>query len=174
MTTLRTFANLWTLWDHPGTGAQEWPLKQKIAAVAEAGFDGVMGEPGQGIGALAEASGLRFIAFSRLNVEHDFVGVLSRCRDEGAVVLQVHLGWHDTDADTALRLALKLEDAAGKVGLEAVMETHRDTCTETPEKAAALRVVSGKRPREAISRCCWTSRTTPSSSTSPHRSPGAC
>jgi hypothetical protein len=138
MTTLRTFANLWTLWDHPAAGAAEWPLSKKIAAIAGAGFDGVMGDFRQGIGALAAASGLRYIAFSRLDVGDDFVEVLSRCRDEGAVVIQVHLGWHDTAADTALQLALRLDAAARQTGLEAVIETHRDTCTETPEKTVAL------------------------------------
>jgi hypothetical protein len=138
MPTLKSFANLWTLWDHPAAGVAEWSLAQKVAAVAEAGFDGVMGEPGQGVGTLAAANGLSFIAFSRLDVAHDFTEVLSRCRDEGAVVSQVHLGWHNTPADAALELALRLDAAARETGLEAVIETHRDTCTETPEKTAAL------------------------------------
>ena len=138
MPTLKTFANLWTLWDHPATGAAEWPLAKKISAIVAAGFDGVLGEPGQGVGALTAANGLRFLAFSRLNGEHDFAGVLARCRDEGAAVIQVHLGWHDTPTDTALQLALRLDAAARETGLEAVIETHRDTCTETPEKTEAL------------------------------------
>jgi sugar phosphate isomerase/epimerase len=46
MPRLRTFANLWTLWDHPGAGPDEWTLAEKVAAVAAAGFDGVMGDPG--------------------------------------------------------------------------------------------------------------------------------
>ena len=138
MPTLRTFANSWTLWDHPAAGAAEWPLSKKVAAVAEVGFDGVMGEPGQGIGALATAKGLRFIAFSRLDAGLDFVEVLSRCRDEGAMVIQAHLGRHDTPANTALQLAPGLDAAARETGLEAVIETHRDTCTETPEKTETL------------------------------------
>jgi hypothetical protein len=139
MPTLRTFANLWTLRGHPGNGDAEWSLPQKISAVAKAGFDGVMGEPGQGIGALAAANGLRFIAFNRLDARHDFHEILKRCRDEGAIVLQVHLGWHDTPVDEALALALRLVAAADKAGVEAVIETHRDTCTETPEKTERLR-----------------------------------
>ena len=136
---LRTFANLWTLWDHPRTGVAEWSLPQKIAAVAQADFDGVMGEPGQGIGQLAAENGLKFFAFSRLDACHDFREVLARCRDEGALVLQVHLGLHDTPADAALELALRLDAASRDTGLEAVIETHRDTCTETPEKTELLR-----------------------------------
>jgi hypothetical protein len=142
---LRTFANLWTLWDHPGSGAAEWSLAQKIAAVAVVGFDGVMGDAGQGIGALAAKNGLRFIVFSRLDARHDFRDVLTRCRDEGAVVIQVHLGWHDTPSDESLELALRLDAAARETGLEAVIETHRDTCTETPEKTEVLQ----RRFREA-------------------------
>lgn len=138
MTTLRTYANLWTLWDHPGQGAAEWSLPQKIAAVKQAGFDGVMGEPGQGLGPLAEKHGLCFIAFRRLDARYDFREVLLCCREEGALVLQVHLGWHDTLEAESLRLALQLDAASRETGIEAVIETHRDTCTETPEKTAAL------------------------------------
>ena len=139
MTTLKTFTNLWTLWDHPGSGAAEWTLPQKVGAVAEAGFDGVMGEAGQGIGALAAQNHLRFIAFSRLtDASQNYCDVLKRGQDEGAVVVQVHLGGHDTLTDEALDLALRLDAAARETGLEAVIETHRDTCTETPEKTAAL------------------------------------
>jgi hypothetical protein len=93
MTTLRTYANLWTLWDHPGSGPTEWSLAKQISAIGTAGFDGVMGELGQGIGALAAKNGLRFAAFRRLDERHDFREALSQCRDENAMVLQVHLGW---------------------------------------------------------------------------------
>ncbi len=138
MTALRTYLNLWTLWDHPDSGSKEWSLAQKVATVAEAGFDGVMGELGQGIGTLAAQHRLKFIVFSRLDGRHDFREVLTRCRDEGAIVLQVHLGWHDTPAEEGLRLALQLDAAARETGVEAVIETHRDTCTETPEKTLAI------------------------------------
>lgn len=138
MATLRTFINLWTLWDHPQPGTSEWPLAQKITAIAATGFQGVMGEAGQGIGALAKSNGLHFLAYSRLHARHDFHAVLKRAQDEGAVVLQVHLGEHDTPGDEALELALRLDAAARETGLEAAIETHRDTCTETPEKTAAL------------------------------------
>lgn len=139
MTNLRSYANLWTLGDHPGPGAMEWSLAQKVSAVAVAGFDGVMGEPGQGIGALAAENGLRFAAFRRLDERHDFREALERCRDENAIVLQVHLGWHDTSAETALESALRLDAAAREIGIEAVIETHRNTSTETPEKTETLR-----------------------------------
>jgi hypothetical protein len=135
---LRTFANLWTLWDHPGRGPAEWSAEQKIAAVAAAGFDGVMGDPGQRHGRLAADHGLQFAAFRRLDQRDDVPAALALCRDEGAIVLQVHLGWHDTSADEGLALALGLRAAAQAAGLETVIETHRDTCTETPEKTAEL------------------------------------
>ncbi len=55
------------------------------------------------------------------------------------MALQVHLGWHDTPADEALALALRLIAQSDKAGVEVVIETHRDTCTETPEKTEKLR-----------------------------------
>jgi len=139
MTALRTYANLWTFWDHPERGPEEWSLAQKIAAIVKAGFHGVMGEPGHGVGALAKKNNLRFLAFHRLDETHNFHDVLSQCREENATVLQVHLGWHNTPADTALDLALRLDAASRETSLEAVIETHRDTCTETPEKTEMLR-----------------------------------
>jgi hypothetical protein len=139
MTTLRTYANLWTLWDHPDSGPAEWPLALKIAAIADAGFAGVMGELGQDIGVLAATNSLHFAAFCRLDETHDFHEILSRCRDENAVVLQVHLGWHNTPIDIAMDLALRLDAASREIGIETVIETHRDTCTETPEKTETLR-----------------------------------
>lgn len=137
MTTLRTFTNLWTLQDHPCPDA-EWSLARKIEAVAAAGFDGVMGEPGLGIGALARAHHLTYAAFRRLDGSHDFQTALRACLEDGACVLQVHLGWHDTPPDAALALALRLDAAARAAGLEVAIETHRDTCTETPEKTLLL------------------------------------
>lgn len=109
-TALRTFANLWTLWDHPGSGSAEWTSPRKVAPVAEAGFDGVMGEVGHGIGALAAANGLSYIAFRRLDAGDDFAGELKRCQDEGAVVAPVHLGWHDTTSDEALEMAMRMAE----------------------------------------------------------------
>jgi hypothetical protein len=138
MPSLRTFANLWTLWDHPAPGAGEWSLAEKVRAVRTAGFDGVMGDPGAGIGALARDEGLRFIAFQRLDVADDFPAALARCQDDGAMVVQVHLGWHDTTATDALAMAQRLMTAAQACGIDVVIETHRDTCTETPEKTDAL------------------------------------
>jgi hypothetical protein len=97
-----------------------------------------MSDPGQGIGALAAENKLNFIAFSRLDASYDFREVVSRSHEEGAVVLQVHLGWHDTSADDALEFALRLDQIAREAGIEAMIETHRDTCTETPEKTELL------------------------------------
>ena len=138
MPRLRTYANLWTLWDHPAAGTGEWSLAEKVAAARAAGFDGVMGDAGIGIGALARAEGLAFLAFARLDAADDFAAALTRCRDEGAAVVQVHLGWHDTTAESALAMAQRLMAAARQVGIDVAIETHRDTCTETPEKTDAL------------------------------------
>lgn len=138
MPSLRTFANLWTLWDHPGAGADEWTLAEKVAAVAAAGFDGVMGDPGVGIGARARAEGLAFIAFLRLDATDDIASALAACADEQAIGAQVHLGWHDTGSTEALTTAQQLLTAARALGLDVVIETHRDTVTETPEKTDAL------------------------------------
>ena len=48
MTALKTYINLWTLWDHPVSGAAEWSVSRSVSAIAQAGFDDAMGDVGQG------------------------------------------------------------------------------------------------------------------------------
>jgi hypothetical protein len=45
---------------------------------------------------------------------------------------------HDTPVKVAVTLARRLMAAADRLGMNVSIEVHRDTCTETPEKAYAL------------------------------------
>lgn len=135
---LKSYANLWTLWDHPFRDTGEWDLDRKAAEIAAAGFNGLMGDVGVGVGAAAERNDLSFVAFSRLDGRDNFEKVVLSAREEGAIVLQAHLGWHDTAVHDALRWSLELQRVSKRAGLEVVIETHRDTCTETPEKIVEL------------------------------------
>jgi hypothetical protein len=68
----------------------------------------------------------------------EFAALLRSQKDAGALHVNVQLGDHDTPTRIALRLARKLMAEGNKLGLEVALEVHRDTCTETPEKAYAL------------------------------------
>ncbi len=59
-------------------------------------------------------------------------------RDSGAIHINVQLCDHDTPTAKALPIAVAVMRAGKRLGLKPAIELHRDTCTETPEKAYAL------------------------------------
>jgi hypothetical protein len=56
----------------------------------------------------------------------------------GAKYINCMLGEHDTSPAKATRMIVKTVDAARRLGLSAHLESHRDTCTETPEKLTEI------------------------------------
>lgn len=56
----------------------------------------------------------------------------------GAHYVNCMLGEHDTTPAAATKLIVRTVRAARRLGLSAHIETHRDTCTETPEKLAEI------------------------------------
>jgi hypothetical protein len=56
----------------------------------------------------------------------------------GARYVNCMLGAHDTPPAAATRLIIRTVRAARRLGLDAYIETHRDICTETPEKLAEI------------------------------------
>ena len=56
----------------------------------------------------------------------------------GAVCVNVQMLDHDTSTEEALTRARQVMEAAGRLEMDVAIEVHRDTCTETPEKAYAL------------------------------------
>ena len=134
---LRQFINLWTLSEHPSP-TREWSLEKKIAAIKEAGFWGFTTAAKAEHGKLARKIGLGVIGYISSGNPREFAKLLRQNKDAGAHHINVQLADHDTLTPEALGLTLRLMDEAGKLGLEAAVEVHRDTCTETPEKAYAL------------------------------------
>ena len=56
----------------------------------------------------------------------------------GAVCVNVQMLDHDTPTEEAITRARQVMEAAGRLEMDVAIEVHRDTCTETPEKAYAL------------------------------------
>lgn len=130
-------ATLWSLAGHPSPG-REWSLARKLAAVKAAGFDGVaeMFQP-------EIAPHLRDLnlaicgrVFSRDG--RDVPRLLKIEATGGAKQVNCLLGEHDTTPATATRLIIRTIREARRLGLSAHVETHRDSCTETPEKLAEI------------------------------------
>jgi hypothetical protein len=134
---LRHIANLWSLRDTP-SAKKPWPLERKIAAVKDAGFDGFTDLATPKHRKLAEKHGLQIVGYFSSARMDEFRGLLQQNKDAGARHINVQLGDHDTSASDAVCLALRLMHEARGLQLNVSIEVHRDTCTETPEKAYML------------------------------------
>ena len=134
---IRHIANLWTFMGHPAPG-REWSLDQKLAAIKAAGFDGVCwaGSPELRDGCWQH--GLIFVGGMASGRAADFPRLLREQKDCGAVHVNVQLAADDTLTPEALELALALNREGRRIGVVPGIETHRGTCTETPEKLYAL------------------------------------
>ena len=131
--------NLWTLIGQP-TPEHEWSMAEKLEVIREAGFAAVTG----GAGAdprLAEwlrANGLRFAGFFDADEPVHYAARIAECLalDDGPMNCQ--LGHHDTPVEAAVEKCVALMAQADEQGAQVYLEVHRDTCTETPEKTAAI------------------------------------
>ena len=132
MPILRHIANLWTLMDHP------WSLDEKLRAFKKAGFDGVCWGGSPELRAGCEKYDLIFVGGMASGNAADFPRLLQEQKDCGAVHVNVQLASDDVLTPEALELALTLNREGKRIGVIPGIETHRGTCTETPEKHYAL------------------------------------
>jgi hypothetical protein len=134
---LRHIANLWTLVQHPSR-THEWTLSEKLDAIQEAGFDGVCWAPSEELWEAARNRGLIFLGGMASGRVLEFPSLLHDLKRYGAHHVNVQLGADDVLTPEALELTLALMGEARTLGLTPAIETHRGTCTETPEKLYAL------------------------------------
>lgn len=134
---LRHIANLWTLMGHPSKSA-EWSLDEKLRAIKAAGFDGVCWAGSPELRDGCRKHGLLFVGGMASGNAADFPRLLQEQKDCGAVHVNVQLAADDTPPEKALELVLALAREAKRIGVIPGIETHRGTCTETPEKHYAL------------------------------------
>ena len=129
--------NLWSLVGHP-LPKKEWSLERKIAAVAEAGFDGITTALTPEHARLAQKHGLKhLLGFISNNSGKaaEYAKAIQAQKDAGAVQINVQLDDEDTKPEVATRNWIKMMKEADKIGgVVMSLEVHRDTCTETPEK----------------------------------------
>lgn len=122
---------------HPSK-ADEWPLDQKLAAIKAAGFDGVCWAGSPELGEGCRRHGLIFVGGMASGNAKDFPRLLQEQKDCGAVHVNVQLAADDVLTREALELVLALNREGKRIGVVSGIETHRGTCTETPEKFYAL------------------------------------
>ncbi|HEU6449546.1 MAG TPA: xylose isomerase [Verrucomicrobiae bacterium] len=134
---LRHIANLWTFMGHP-TKENEWTLDQKLRAIKEAGFDGVCWAGSPELRDGCRQNDLIFVGGMASGNAKDFPRLLQEQKDCGAVHVNVQLASDEISTAEALELTLTLNREAKRIGVIPGIETHRGTCTETPEKHYAL------------------------------------
>src|SRR2546423_3626210 len=126
-------ATLWSLVGHPNS-RREWPLGRKLEAIKDAGFDGLSEPFRPELTPHLKRLGLDICGrvFSRDGSDVD--RLLEVEAAGGARYVNCLLGKHDTSPAEATRIVIRTVRAARRPGLSAHLESHRDTCTETPEK----------------------------------------
>ena len=134
---IQHFTYLWTLWDYPPS-RKTWSLERSIAAVGEAGFDGFSSAVGREHARLAAKYGLKTIGYISSSKPSEFRTLIKRNREGGALRINVQLGNHDTPVASAVNMAARIIEDGDDLGVPCDIEVHRDTCTETPEKAYAI------------------------------------
>ena len=134
---LRQIANLWTLLGHP-TKTEEWPLDEKLRAIKAAGFDGVCWAGSPELREGCEKHELIFVGGMASGNAADFPRLLQEQKECGAVHVNVQLAGDEMLTPEALELTISLLTEGRRIGLEPAIESHRGTCTETPEKTYAL------------------------------------
>jgi hypothetical protein len=134
---LRHVANLWTMMQHPSR-EREWTLDEKLDAIQAAGFDSVCWAPIAGLTEGLKQRGLTFVGGMASGDAAAFPALLDDLRRGGALHVNVQLAGDEMLTPEALRLTLTLMDEAKARGLRPAIESHRGTCTETPEKTYAL------------------------------------
>lgn len=111
-----------------------WPLDKKLQAFKDAGFDGVCWGGSPELEEGCRRHGLIFVGGMTSGNSADFPRLLQEQKDCGAVHVNVQLGADEMLTPEALQLALALHREGKRIGVVPGIETHRGTCTETPEK----------------------------------------
>lgn len=134
---IRFVANLWTLVEHP-SGQDEWSLAEKVAAVKEAGFDGINHRGSSELHVLLEEHGLEFSGLFDANDPVEYADLIRAQLECGSSTINVQLCDHDTPVAEAVEKTILLMEEDERQNANVHLEVHRDTCTETPEKAYAI------------------------------------
>ncbi len=134
---IRHLATLGTLAGY-GDRRGPWTVEQKLGKIRNAGFDGFVGRITLVNADQVAQSGLLFACTTDLNGIAEIRPKLKAIRAAHARVVNVQMLDHDTPTRRAVEVARRLMDAADDLGMDVSIEVHRDTCTETPEKAYAL------------------------------------
>lgn len=134
---IRHILNTWTLVGYPSR-EKEWTIERKIREIKKAGFDGVSYRRPLEIKELCSELGLLVVTTLDIGDMDEVEPKLGMAKLAGCVAVNIQLLDDDTPTEVATPLAVKVMETGERLGLNVAIEVHRDTCTETPEKAYAL------------------------------------
>jgi hypothetical protein len=134
---IRHMASLWSLTGYGGKKG-EWTVDEKMARIKKAGFDGFLGRVPVVTSELVAKHGLIFAATVDMGLAKEVKPKLKAIQAAGARCVNVQMLDHDTPTKRAVSLARRIMNTAEDLEMDVAIEVHRDTCTETPEKAYAL------------------------------------
>jgi hypothetical protein len=134
---LKLVATTWTLTEYP-SAKRPWSPARQVREIVEAGFEGVQARHGHPILPLARAAGLEIVGGCDFGSVAEVEPRLRALREDGAVHVNCQVADHDTPTSGALPIVRRIISAGDRLGMKPAIEVHRDTCTETPEKAFAL------------------------------------
>jgi hypothetical protein len=146
---LKQFAGLWTL-THQPSAAKEWSLEEKFKQAKKAGFDAIGSSAMPEVVPLCEKYGMDYVCYIDGNMKN-YREKLEAAKTTNPARINAQVCDHDTPPKEAVAVWIKMAALADKMGLQADLEVHRDTCTETPEKvyeiAALYKKATGKKIR---------------------------
>lgn len=116
----------------------EWSVEEKLKRIKKGGFDGFLGRLAMVNREQVENSDLVFAATTDMENAKDVKPTLTALKELGARCVNVQMLDHDTPTRKAVALARRVMATADELDFDVAIEVHRDTCTETPEKAYAL------------------------------------
>jgi len=130
--------NFWTLL-HEADPTTEDGLRKQLSLIKEAGFESYCGRPEfPKIKELIAQYGLRFGALFDAATKEEFAPKIAASMEIDDGPINCQLANDDTPTAQAVELTIALMEEAKKQQARVYLEVHRDTCTETPEKASAI------------------------------------
>jgi hypothetical protein len=147
---LKMAVTAWSLVGHPAPGRSEWSPQQKVRAVKNAGFDAMAARRGTPFLGEAVKLGLAIVGNQDIGSKKEVLPALTDYKKLNATHINIQLCDHDTPTEKALPIAEYVMEVGDRLGLKPAIEVHRDTCTETPEKAYALADAYFKKTRKKL------------------------
>ena len=146
---LKVMAADWSLQRYP-SASRPWSTETKVKKVKEAGFDGMSAGSGPELAGALAKHGLELVGGVDCPSASAAEERLQAFKEAGAIHVNIQMCDHDTPTAEAVKVARAVMEAGKKLDLKPAVECHRDTCTETPEKALALVEAYEKRYKERL------------------------